>query len=211
MEELNLQVTQRAAHKLAEIFEGLKRTDAGARLEATQAMTLSHAMSDLRLTLEAELSGIEALVVSPKRLDIKKLLGDVGSLFAPGVFGALTPIARFDIEEAARCIAFERSTAAAFHLLRSTEAVLRDFYCHFVKRDRCDPLLRYPMLQGLQKHRRAKSHDPLLRNLDNIRLSFRNPTQHPDKIYDIQEAQDLWGLCVDLLNRMQKILVTDGA
>ena len=42
----------------------------------------------------------------------------------------------------------------------------------------------------------------LLNNLDNIRQSFRNPTQHPEKIYDIQEVQDLWSLCVDVVNRM---------
>jgi len=41
-------------------------------------------------------------------------------------------------------------------------------------------------------------------HLDHIRRSFRNPTQHPDKIYDIQEAQDLFGLCVDAVNRMSR-------
>jgi len=42
--------------------------------------------------------------------------------------------------------------------------------------------------------------------LDNIRRSFRNPTQHPDKIYDIQEVQDLFGLCIDAINRMITLL-----
>jgi hypothetical protein len=49
-----------------------------------------------------------------------------------------------------------------------------------------------------------KGTDVLLNQLDYIRAQFRNPTQHPDKIYDIQEVQDLWGLCVDVINRMVK-------
>jgi hypothetical protein len=43
---------------------------------------------------------------------------------------------------------------------------------------------------------------PLLNNLDNIREHYRNPTQHPDKVYDINEVQDLFGLCIDAINRM---------
>ncbi len=57
------------------------------------------------------------------------------------------------------------------------------------------------MVEGLKK-RRSSPPVELLNNLDNIRTSFRNPTQHPDKVYDIQEAQDLFGLSIDVVNRM---------
>lgn len=56
------------------------------------------------------------------------------------------------------------------------------------------------------RHRKKPPPAALLDNLDNIRRSFRNPTQHPDKIYDIQEAQDLFHLCVDVVNRMAPLL-----
>jgi len=57
----------------------------------------------------------------------------------------------------------------------------------------------------LRTKTRGRRPDPLiLDHLDHIRRSFRNPTQHPDKIYDIQEAQDLFGLCVDAVNRMSR-------
>jgi hypothetical protein len=42
---------------------------------------------------------------------------------------------------------------------------------------------------------RARSKPPpaaLLDNLDGLRRNFRNPTQHPEKVYDIHEAQDLF-------------------
>src|SRR5258706_16076864 len=105
----------------------------------------------------------------------------------------MPPIAKYDVEEAGKCIAFERPTAAAFHLLRGTESVLKDFYCTMIKQKRCQ-LMWGPMVADLRKRPKTKKNIVLLDNLDNIRRSFRNPTQHPEKIYDIQEVQDLWGL-----------------
>jgi hypothetical protein len=203
---LNLTVTKRASAELEAFAKRMEAIPEGSALSQVQATELSKLMSKIRDTLEAELLGSEAWVVSPKRYDTQRLLNDPGSLFAPDVFESMPEICRFDFAEAAKCVAFERSTAAAFHLMRGTEGVLRSYYCHFVIRNRCNPLLWYPMLQGLQTHRIAKKNDVLHRNLDNIRLSFRNPTQHPEKTYDIHESQDLWGLSVDVVNRMIKAM-----
>lgn len=207
LDELNLQVTVRAARPLAKLLEEFKATSSDSVLDSTQAKRLNSTIKSLRQTLEAELWGMNAYVVSPKRIATERLVGDPSVLFSPDVFSNLTDIAKYDITEAAKCIAFERPTAAAFHLMRATEESLRNYYCHFIKRDRLDPMLWGPMVQALNKHRKAKVHDALNRNLDNIRISFRNPTQHPDKIYDIHEVQDLWGLCVDVINRMDKIRI----
>ena len=166
-----------------------------------QVTKLRTVMMDLQRTLEAEGNGIFAYIVTDKRLDIQKLLNNPIALFAPKVFESLPDIAKYDFKEAGRCIAFERPTAAAFHILRGTEDVLRSYYCKIVKRNRVDPLLWGPMTDSLRK-RRLPPPTELLGNLDNIRLSFRNPTQHPDKIYDIQESQDLFSICIDVVNRM---------
>ena len=208
LDSLKLSVSNEtlAAERLSKLHNELKETDPKATLSPSQARTLCKEIDNLRLTLEAELRTIEAYVLSGKRLDVKRMLNDVQSLLAPNVFSGLSLLAQSDLTEAARCIAFECPTAGAFHLMRATEDVLRCFYRFHIKRDRCDPLLWFPMVQGLQRHRKAKEHAVLLRNLDNIRLSFRNPTQHPDKVYDIHEVQDLWGLCVDVINRMGKVL-----
>lgn len=206
LDELELHVTKRAADDLWKLKSELEKTATDAKLTSTQANKLSSTIRDLRQTMEAELQGINAYTISPKRLDSRKLLEDVPSLYAPGVFDSLSETAQYDLIEASKCIVFERPTAAAFHLMRATEETLRRYYCHYVRRDRLTPMLWYPMVQALQKHRRAKANDVLHRNLDNIRLSFRNPTQHPDKVYDIHEAQDLYGLCVDVVNRMQRCI-----
>lgn len=90
---------------------------------------------------------------------------------------SIPKVAQYDFEEAGKCLAFERSTAAAFHILRGTEGVLRSYYCSLVRRkeSRVNPLLWGPMVDSLKK---LQKQPPivLLNNLDNLRFSFRNPT-----------------------------------
>jgi len=205
LEKFELTVSQRVAWRLVQLRDELAESASDAKLTAEQASRLTEIMDVLEKTLLAETGGKVAFIVVDKRYDVNKLLSDVPALLAPGVFHSLPDIAQYDLMEAGKCIAFEHPTAAAFHMLRGTEAVLRQFYCSVVKRGRVKQLLWGPMVESL----RSRSKPPpaaLLNNLDNIRVSFRNPTQHPDKRYDIHEAQDLFGLCLDVLNRMVSFL-----
>jgi len=205
LDDLGLQVSARAADKLRQIEVELVGTEAEAKLTKDQAQSLNREVGNFRRTLEAEIKGFDAYVLAPKRIDVRRLLGDVPSLFAPGVFTLLPTIAAFDLNEAGKCIAFERPTAAAFHILRATESVLRELYNRIVKRKRVS-LMWGPIVQDLKNRRALRSDESLINNLDDIRMHFRNPTQHPEKVYDIEEVQDLWGRCVDAINRMAKYL-----
>jgi hypothetical protein len=208
LDAYELQVTARAAANLFAFAETLRGAPQEHRLDATQAAELSRMIAELTPTLRAEASGKFAYFVTDKHIDVNKLLDDMPSLFAPNVFNALPDIAKQDFISAGRAIAFELPTAAAFHTLRATEAVLREYYCSVVKRksERCgDPLMRGPMLKHLVSLSGKRSQPTALTNqLDHIRLSFRNPTQHPDATYDIHEAQDLFNICLDAVNRMTR-------
>ena len=209
LDDFNLAVTLRAANDLQELQNELMQLPPDAKLSDVDATRLKRIMNDLQRTLSAEGIGNIAYIVTDKRLSIKKLLESPGQLFAPGVFDLLPPVAVYDFKEAAMCIAFERPTAAAFHLLRGTEDVLRTLYRSVVKRSRISPLLWGLIVEALRKRRTPPVE--LFGALDHIRLSFRNPTQHPEKIYDIQEAQDLFSLCVDVTNRMVAIPEWDAS
>jgi len=204
LQEFNLPITQRAAYKLRQFRDELVKSDSNHKLTGDEASELRDIMNNLRNTLFAEADGNVAFIVTDKRIDVNKLLLDVPALMAPSIFNLLPDVAQYDFIEAGKCIAFELPTSAAFHMLRGTEAVLRHYYCSVVRRNRAN-LLWGPMVESLRK-RRTPPSAPLLDNLDNIRRSFRNPTQHPDKIYDIQEVQDLFGLCIDVINRMISLL-----
>jgi len=59
-----------------------------------------------------------------------------------------------------------------------------------------------PMITELRAKRTNRPPQVLLDSLDNIRVYYRNPTQHPDAIYDIDSAQDLFGVCIDVIGKM---------
>jgi len=210
LDTFDLVVTKRAANNIIAFRDEVKLRDTSAVLSKEDATKLQNSLGELQRTLKAEGIGHVAFVTTDKRIDVDKLISQVGALFPPKIFDSLPDVAKYDFIEAGKCIAFERSTAAAFHILRATEDVLRKLYCALVKRDRIDPLLWGPMVAHLRK-RRATPPQVLLENLDNIRRSFRNPTQHPDKIYDIQEVQDLFPLCVDVITRMVKLLPSNSS
>jgi hypothetical protein len=205
LEKLELTVTATAARQqgLPILLKEFEKASSKALLTKPQAENLKGKIRDVRKTLFAETVGKRAFITTPKRWDVDRLLTDPGALFAADVFDALEGGAAYDFSEACRCLAFECSTAAAFHMMRGTESVLRSFYCHVVRRNRLEERQRMwgPMIKALE----ARSKPPpkaLLDNLDTIRENFRNPTQHPDAIYTSDEAQDLFGLVVPVVNRM---------
>lgn len=208
IKDYDLKVTERSASKLEEIKTELEKIeDKNAKLSNEQATKLQEVMKYIRHTVDAEISGFNVYTVSPKRIDVKRLMDDVPSLFSPGVFASLPEIAAKDFTAAGSCIAFALPTAAAFHILRGTEAVLRNFYFSLIKQKRTPDLLWGPIVQDMRKRTKTKKYTILYNHLDSIRSNFRNPTQHPELTYDINEVQDLWAICVEVLNRMAKILI----
>ena len=205
LEKLELVVTNRAARKLRNCKQALEKSE-NESMTGEQARELASIMNDLRLTLDAEIQGIYAFTTTPKRLDSGKLLKDVASLFAPHTYDSFPDIAKYDFVEAGKCTAFELPTSAAFHILRATEANLRHYYKSMIKQKRIASEMWGPIVQDLRKRNKTKKYTTLNNHLDNIRLSFRNPTQHPESTYDIHEAQDLFSVCIDANNRMFRIL-----
>ncbi len=117
-------------------------------------------------------------------------------------------IARSDYEDSAKAIAYELPTQAAFSILRATEDLLNNYYEHFIKQNgtKSDKRTWGPMIEQLRRKKSSpKPDEDLLSHLDHIRTKFRNPTDHPDKIYGLDEVQDLFNLCVDVMNRMASV------
>lgn len=201
LDDFQLHVTRRASDRLRTLQEKLSQKHSDAALSAAEAEELRAAVKAIRSTFSAETKGIYSYVVTEKRLDGEKLLNDMGGLFAPETFEQLSDIAQHDFKSAGRCIAFECSTAAAFHLLRGIEGILRQYYETFIGPTSSDITWGH-ITTTLRKKRDRRIDHHTLRHLDHIRSAFRNPTQHPEKIYDIQEIQDLFPLIVDVTNRM---------
>jgi hypothetical protein len=199
--DLSLVVTANAAKELDDLREKLDTLPEDGKVDAALAVEVREALQALDRTLDAELMLRSAYVVTPKRFDTNHLLSSPNALLGEGVYDQLSLQAQYDLGEACKCIAFERPTAAAFHLMRTVEEALRRYYCSIVKRGRPKVLLWGPMVEQLAKRRDAPPK-PLLDSLTNIRVNFRNPTQHPEARYDMDEAQDLMLVSIEVLNRL---------
>jgi|ERR1043165_1380606 hypothetical protein len=145
--KLNLQVSSRASWRLRELQKEFEKQNEETSLSKEDSKTLRETMLSIRNTVNAEVQGFEFFTTTPKRLDISKLLNDPAGLFAPEVFDSFNELTKYDITEAAKCIAFERSTAAAFHMLRATENILREFYGRSIKRGRIKSVNWGPLIR----------------------------------------------------------------
>lgn len=157
-------------------------------------------MLTIRPTFIAEATGVIAYIVSERRIPIERLLQDIGTLFGAGVFERLPAFAQADFSEAGKCLAFERATSAAFHALRATESTLKKYYSNKIKGS--DPALMWAGMVSALRSVPGAAPKVLLNQLDHGRDGFRNPTAHPEKMYDMDEAQDLLSICIDVSNRI---------
>ncbi len=201
VEELDLPVTNAAAVELRQLRSEMEQIPEGTKVDAILANRVREAVNAVDRTLDAELGQRTAYVLTPKRFDLKNLTRNPDALLGKDVFQSIPGIARSDFRMGCLCIAFALPTAAAFHLMRATEAVLCHYFTSIVKRGRPRQLLWADMVDRLRKRRKAPPK-PLLDGLDNIRHNFRNPTQHPEAGYDMDEAQDLLSVCIDAINRL---------
>jgi hypothetical protein len=143
--------------------------------------------------------------VLDKRIDPQKLLFKPPSLLPQEVYSKLPQIAQYDFSQACQCIAFDLPTAAAFHLMRCIEGSLRKYYTNLTGND-AKGLVWGGIIKQLHSLTSNQPPKEVLDVLDNIRDNYRNPTQHPDAVYDIEQVQTLFGICTAALSMISKSL-----
>ena len=135
VDQLGLDVTRKVGQDLNEIAEYAMKLPKEAIVDAVLADKVEKAVNKLDATLDAELRQRYSYILTPKRFREEHLLDAPGKLFKVGVFEELPYISKYDFKEACKCIAFDFPTAAAFHLMRGTEAVLKQYYRCIVNRN----------------------------------------------------------------------------
>jgi hypothetical protein len=141
--------------------------------------------------------------ISQMRYSATYLMEDPGKLFAPGVFDGLPEMSRYDFSEGFKCLALGRATAAAFHILRGTEALLKVLYSIKVKkRKRVEVATLVNMVGDLLNMRKDPLPGELVNALDMIGASYPDPQKHSEVRYDVDQVQNLLGVCIEVVNRM---------
>ena len=200
--KFQLDVSKSGSMQLKTFIDNLSSIDDDETLGSDRAKELTGLMRTLESIISAEAAIKHYYVTTDKRYNTDYLMDQPEKLFKDGVFKRLPQLTQYDFIEGFKCIIFEIPTAAAFHILRATEGVLKDCYFSNVKRNRAKKPMWGNILKQLVERKKKKLPSALLRCLENIRESYRNPTNHPEAVYNIDEAEDLLGLCIDVTNKM---------
>ncbi len=198
-------VTKNALHELKKVKETLDKTPKNYKLNAKDRQDLFRVMDRLVFVINAESKIHYTFSIAEKRIDINKLLFNVGSLFAEDVYDFLPFAIQQDFKEGGECIAFELPTSAAFNILRGIEGLLRILLKTLDPQADVSRLTLGPVITSLRALNDS-NFSILLDSCDRIRDNHRNPTFHPEKVYSIDEAQDLFNLCVGVVNDITTLM-----
>jgi len=170
--------------------------------------------------LEHELSSIKIFIVSSDKAQYNE---PKDPLFGAEFNTKYASRGRFEVDEAAKCIAFGRPTAAVFHLMRVLEVGIRSIARCLNIPDPIKPAERNwgKMLDAIKQSIAAKwptaadrmSDDAivfegLLASLDAIKNPWRNSTMHVENKYTDDEAEHIFvaikGFMKKLASRMDE-------
>jgi hypothetical protein len=166
-----------------------------------QSYTIRESAKKFETVLSAELSNSDTYWISPKGTHRTSLLLQSARAELPtAILKIIHDEAAIELDEAGRCLLFDVSTAAGFHLFRSTETVIRQFYEFIVG---AIPAKKSRNWSAYIKGLRAKGADPKITGyLDHIREQYRNPVLHPEVTLTPEDAQVLFGVCISAIVMM---------
>jgi len=197
LDELQLRMTLKAAKTLRNW--GLPR--------AVHASDLRVFVHDLQSRLHDEIEDAYFLALT---LQEKSYFEPQEPLFG-SEFEAKFPSALFELDEAAKCLALGRSTAAAFHLMRLIEIGLKATanclgatiptggssrnWGTVLKaiKDQIDSRNKIPGGTGWAISGDRAVFEVSYASLDAVRVAWRNPTMHVENKYTHEEAEYVFG------------------
>lgn len=162
---------------------------------------LKEALREFETVFAAELRVMPSYLVRRKGIyQTDMLIEHAEQAFTAEARKLLPDQAAKDFREAGRCIAFELPTAAAFHVMRVTESVLREYHAIIKK---LPPGTKSPdMAVCINEIKAAGGNKKVTAILDQIRDLHRNPTMHPDEFLSMDEALALFDVAKSAIAAM---------
>ena len=112
-----------------------------------------------------------------------------------------------DFDQAGKCIAFNLPTAAAFHILRGTESIVRSYYKSMTGREPKNKMRNW--FAYIKRLRECGADTRVTSFLDHVRETYRNPILHPEENVDAEQALVMFGACVSvstlMLNEIERL------
>ncbi len=182
-----------------------KESDRTKEIGWVSAYQLTSALTAFETALAAESGLSNIYLVAKKRgYDTSDLI-ERGAMLFPDDLLSEVPEAQLDIEQGARCPAFELPTASAFHFHRANESVLRRYY------DAATNGQSRPTGRNIGDYIAAlKTHNvgdlKVLSALKDLKDLHRNPMIHPeDTLESVDEAITVLGGIQSAIFHMLKV------
>jgi hypothetical protein len=203
--------------KGAELLKAIRKTreDAETSLQGSPtedkeigwaAYTVTGALASFETVLGAEMGFADLYLVSKKGgFDTTDLINN-GQVIFPRELQSKVPDALADMQQATRCLAFELPTAAAFHLHRINELVLRRYY-DVVTGGKPRPEKRNigTYIDAMKGY--GVGEKVVFSALTNVAKFHRNPVLHPDEsLNSVDDALSLLGTINSVVSHMLKTL-----
>lgn len=195
---LGLRASWSKCHQLRGICQPLLDeilSDASRAGETIDSQVLSHlktVFTTFEVTFKAELAVANIYVVTPKGAYDTNILAEYGLSAFPASLETKVREAVIDAQQAARCLAFDLPTAAAFHLHRAHEAVVHAYFRAIAPNE--VPPNKQPLGVWITALEKVEAAQDVVAAIKDINRLHRNPVLHPDtSLTDSEEAIALLG------------------
>jgi len=164
---------------------------------------LKESIEKLEVVLGADMPGISSYVVAQKGIyKTEDLIEHAHKQVSESALAIFSAQAKRDIDDAGRCLAFELSTAAAFHLWRAVETVMIS-YLEALTGQAADEVVKNRNWGACIKALVAASaNDKITQFLQHIKDQYRNPISHPEENVGLDEARRLFSVAVSSMEQM---------
>jgi hypothetical protein len=190
--------------RLTELIEICEKADDLDPLNFQEFLPVRNALSEFEAVLKAELGTMGIYLVAPKNAMDTLTLIESGEAAFPPSLPEKCPAAVLDVRQAMSCIAFELPTAAAFHLHRANEVVLKAYWKVVTENSELPkPATMGKIVEEMESKNVGKAE--IRSSLRDIIKLHRNPTIHPEQsIEDVEEALNLYGAIRSVIGFMLK-------
>jgi hypothetical protein len=166
---------------------------------------VNYQFSHFESVLSAELARLDIYFVTPVGgYNTDKLLSDGTACLPQSTLGWMSEIAIRGFNEGARCLALKLPTAAAFHFLRSVEAIMRQYFDALsggVPRPKRENMGEY--IGALEKIDAVD--DRMLEVLKSVKNLRRNPLMHPQDFLEPDDALITFDVAKSAISTMAQL------
>ena len=179
------------------------------RIDAHELSLIRTLVEKFEHSLAAELNRAATYVAAKRGIySTYDLAENAQQIFPETLRGSISTTAQSEFNSAGRALAFGLGTAAATHMLRAIELVLRVYYESFAGNSAAKGERNYAMyLKKLasmaeDEERTARPDRRVIQMLAQIKDHYRNPLITPEYSVSLEQATQLFGMAAALISLM---------